>query len=137
MPACMPSCGPTWVPCRSLPVPVVIDHMAMFNAGAGIDQPGYDTLRALLAEGRVWAKLCAYRNLLSMPDRADWQLGQAFQQALITANPDQLVWGSDWPHLNVRQPIDAAVLLDDFRRWAGDANIVDRVLRTNPARLYG
>lgn len=121
---------------RALPVPVVIDHMAMFDVAAGIDEPGFAVLRSLVSEGRVWVKLCAYRNLLTLPDRAAWEAGRAFQQALSGDNPDQLVWGSDWPHLNVKQPTDAAELLQLFMDWSGDAALQQKVLVHNPRRLY-
>lgn len=122
---------------RALPVPVVIDHMGMFDVAAGPAEPGFATLCALLQEGRAWVKLCAYRNLLALPARADWEAGRAFQQALQQANPDQLVWGSDWPHLNVRNPPDTAGLLQLCKDWAGSAAQADKLLVVNPQRLYG
>jgi predicted TIM-barrel fold metal-dependent hydrolase len=117
----------------TLPVPVVIDHMGGFDAQAGVDDPGFRTLLDLLATGKVWVKLCAYRNLLNTPD---WQAGQAFQQKMLEANPERLVWGSDWPHLRVAPVPDAAQLLDMFRQWAGSETLVDQVLHQNPERLY-
>lgn len=122
---------------RALPVPVVLDHMAGFDVNAGVDEPGFASLVHLLSEGHVWVKLCAYRNLFSLPT-AQWAAaGRAFHQALIQSNPDQLVWGSDWPHLNVKPAPDAADLLALFKDWAGDASVVDKILQENPARLYG
>src|SRR4029453_10770903 len=50
-----------------LPVPVVIDHMGGFDVAAGVNDPGFRSLLSLLETGRVWVKLCAYRNLLSAP----------------------------------------------------------------------
>jgi predicted TIM-barrel fold metal-dependent hydrolase len=121
---------------RALPIPVVIDHMGMFDPAAGPDQPGFDTLRALLAEGRAWVKLCVYRNLLALPDRNEWSVGKAFQDALVAANPERVIWGSDWPHLNVAGATDSAALLQLFKDWAGDALTVERVLIRNPEALY-
>lgn len=117
---------------RSLPVPVVIDHMGGFDATAGIDAPGFRTLRTLLADGRVWVKLCAYRNLLGV---ADPEAGAPFVQALLQANPEQLVWGSDWPHLRVTPPPDTLGLLQQNQRWAG-VDHAEHVLVHNPGRLY-
>ncbi|MES2533851.1 MAG: amidohydrolase family protein [Pseudomonadota bacterium] len=120
-----------------LPVPVVIDHMAGFDVTAGVDDPGFRALLELLASGKVWVKLCAYRNLLTAPDP---EAGLAFQRAMIETRPDRLVWGSDWPHLRVTPVPDAAELLAMFRRWCGtDAmarEIADRILNDNPERLY-
>lgn len=121
---------------RALPVPVVIDHMGMFDPAAGPDQPGFVTLRGLLAEGGTWVKLCAYRNLLPIADRTAWSIGKAFQDALVAANPERVIWGSDWPHLNVPGATATAELLRLFETWAGDARTIERVLVGNPEALY-
>jgi predicted TIM-barrel fold metal-dependent hydrolase len=73
-----------------------------------------------------------------------------FAKALIAANADRVVWGSDWPHPGTaqvpgRRPTDLAPLLqiDDGRLlnqlpvWAPDPLIRKRILVDNPARLYG
>lgn len=132
-----------WTDCKALPaiasrltklpVPVVIDHMGGFDVHAGVDDPGFRALLDLLATGKVWIKLCAYRNLAGV---ADWRAGLPFQQKMIEANPERLVWGSDWPHLRVTPAPDAAQLLAMFKDWAGSAAIADQVLRLNPEQLY-
>jgi predicted TIM-barrel fold metal-dependent hydrolase len=116
-----------------LPVPVVIDHMGGFDVNAGVDDPGFRTLLGLLASGKVWVKLCAYRNLLNAPD---WQAGKPFQQKMMEVNPERLVWGSDWPHLRVTPVPDAARLLAMFKDWTGTAAMGNQVLTANPAKLY-
>ena len=121
---------------RALPVAVVIDHMGMFDAAAGMLQPGFDTLRALLGDGHAWVKLCAYRNLRGLAAGEAWSVGKAFQDALVAANPERVVWGSDWPHLNVTGTTDTAALLQLFKDWAADASTIERVLVTNPETLY-
>lgn len=118
---------------RELPVPVVIDHMGGFDVNAGVDEPGFRTLLRLLESGQVWVKLCAYRNLLNT---SDWEAGRAFQQAMVAANAERLVWGSDWPHLRVTPAPDAVQLLDMFMDWAGSDAVVRQVLSANPERLY-
>lgn len=118
----------------TLPVPVVIDHMGGFDVRAGVDAPGFQALLHLLVGGRVWVKLCAYRNLLGA---ADLEAGLPFHRMLLQANPDQLVWGSDWPHLRVEPAPDAAALLATLRRWTADAQLERAILLDNPARLYG
>src|SRR5205085_11281920 len=118
---------------RALPVPVVIDHMGGFDAKAGVDDPGFRTLLGLLETGKVWVKLCAYRNLLN---ESDWEVGRAFQQAMLAANPQRLVWGSDWPHLRVTPAPDAVQLLDMFMEWAGSDALVRQILGTNAESLY-
>jgi predicted TIM-barrel fold metal-dependent hydrolase len=132
-----------WTDCRALvdiadelqrlPVPVVIDHMGGFDAKAGVDTPGFRALLRLLESGKAWVKLCAYRNLLNEPD---WEVGRAFQQQMVAANPQRLLWGSDWPYLRVTPAPDPVQLLDMFMDWAGSDEVVRQVLTENPQRLY-
>ncbi|WP_028603614.1 amidohydrolase family protein [Ottowia thiooxydans] len=118
---------------RKLPMPVVIDHMGGFDVKAGPDEPGFRVLLELLETGRVWVKLCAYRNLLQEPD---WEAGRVFQKKMVEANPERLLWGSDWPHLRVTPTPDPVKLLDMFMDWSGSDAVVKQVLTLNPERLY-
>ena len=118
---------------RRLPVAVVIDHMGGFDVDAGIDDRGFRCLLSLVESGRAWVKLCAYRNLLAAPD---FELGKPFHEALLQANPERLLWGSDWPHLRVVPAPDAALLLAVFKRWTASDVLVSQILASNPAALY-
>jgi predicted TIM-barrel fold metal-dependent hydrolase len=119
---------------RALPVPCVLDHMAGFDHRAGPDAPGWRLVLELLAQRPVWVKLCAYRNLRDAPDP---QIGHGFVRDLCQANPEQLVWGSDWPHLNLLPPPGTRDLFDQFSDGVADPALVHRILVHNPARLYG
>jgi predicted TIM-barrel fold metal-dependent hydrolase len=133
---------------RSLPVPIVIDHFGLADAAAGTDQAGFPTLCDLLAQGRCWVKVsAAYRISKNEPDFPD---ATPIAKALIAANPDRVVWGTDWPHtgghsheqesepplIEYRQ-IDDGLLIDRLAHWAGDDVTLAKVLVHNPARLYG
>jgi len=59
-----------------------------------------------------------------------------FDEAMLKANPDSLVWGSDWPHLRVTPAPDAAQLLDALKRWTPDASLLHKILVSNPQALY-
>jgi predicted TIM-barrel fold metal-dependent hydrolase len=113
---------------------VVIDHMGGFDAHAGVDEPGFACLLSLVNAGHAWVKLCAYRNLLPATDLAPCQ---PFHEALLRANPQRLLWGSDWPHLRVVPSPDAALLLETFRRWTASPALVEQILVDNPSALYG
>ena len=119
---------------RQLPVPVVIDHMGGFDAQAGVDAAGFACLLSLVASGQAWVKLCAYRNVLPATDLAPCK---PFHTALLQANPQRLLWGSDWPHLRVVPSPDAALLLDTFKHWTASPALTEQILVTNPAALYG
>ena len=86
-----------------------------------------------MESGRAWVKLCAYRNLLNVDDA---ELGRPFHEALLAANPQRLLWGSDWPHLRVTPAPDTAALLEQFKRWTNDQQLVDQILVGNPETLY-
>ncbi|HWK72428.1 MAG TPA: amidohydrolase family protein [Burkholderiaceae bacterium] len=121
-----------------LPVPLVIDHMGHMKPANRDDlqHDGFLQLLRWLNTGRAWVKLSA-------PNRFDDPLPPypavaPFAQALVAANPEQLLWGSDWPHSSHagHMPNDAD-LLDVLALWAPDANVRQRILVDNPARLYG
>ena len=135
-----------WIDCRDLPdlwfrikdsaVPVVIDHMGRVDAKAGLGYPGFGFMTRLLGEGKIWVKLSgAYRNSDTWPDYPEVR---PFHETLVRANPEQCVWGTDWPHPNLaaRMPNDGA-LLDLFNAWTPDETVRHRILVENPARLYG
>jgi predicted TIM-barrel fold metal-dependent hydrolase len=130
------------------PVPVVFDHFAGARAELGTQQPGFAGLLKLVQSGKAYVKISgAYRASKLAPDYADVV---PLAKALIAANPDRIVWGTDWPHPNSatvpgRKPTDLAPLfqIDDGRLlnqlpvWAPDARIRKQILVDNPARLYG
>lgn len=130
------------------PVPVVFDHFGGAQAELGTDQPGFSDLLALVKSGKAYVKISgAYRASKLAPDYPDVV---PLARALIAANSDRIVWGTDWPHPNSvtppgRKPTDVTPLyqIDDGRLfnqlpvWAPDAVIRKLILVDNPARLYG
>ena len=121
----------------ALPVEVVIDHMGHMPTSIGVDHPGFRDMLALLAEGRCWVKLSgAYR--ITCAEDLPYDDVTPYARALVQANPDRLLWASDWPHpyINVAMPNDGS-LLDLLDTWVGDRNVRDRILVDNPAALYG
>ena len=121
---------------QSIGVPVVIDHMGRGDARAGIGTPGFQSLLRLVGEGGCWVKLSgAHRISRNPPDYPD---AQPFCEALVRANPEQLVWGGDWPHPRMDEAMpDVGHLLDLFQQWTPDDATRRRILVANPARLYG
>ena len=116
-------------------VEVVFEHMGMLNVSLGLQDANFQRMLALLREGRIWVKLSVCRCSVQAPAYADLR---PFHDALVEANPDQLLWGSDWPYIRMEgiEP-DAGVLLDLFCEWVADPEIQSKVLVDNPARLYG
>ncbi|KAA0180776.1 amidohydrolase family protein [Cupriavidus gilardii] len=123
---------------KALGLPLVVDHMGRMSTARGVGDPGFQTLCAMLAEGVAWAKISGADRL--NPGGAPYYEVDPFATALLKANPDQVVWGSDWPHINYFEPHlmpDDGVLFNLLARWLPDAEARERVLVTNPARLYG
>ena len=120
---------------KSIGVPAVIDHMGRTDARAGVDTPGFQSLVRLLGEGGCWVKLSgAHRLSTRAPDYPD---ARPFHEALIRANPEQLIWGTDWPHPRIEGEMpDAGHLLDLFNEWTPDESTRRKILSDNPARLY-
>jgi predicted TIM-barrel fold metal-dependent hydrolase len=130
------------------PVPVVFDHFGRAQAPLGVGQPGFSDLVELLRSGKAYVKISgAYRVSQQAPDFAD---AAPLARALIAANPERIVWGTDWPHPNSEplpgygamdvRPffrIDDARLLNRLPLWAPDAGVRKKILVDNPARLYG
>jgi predicted TIM-barrel fold metal-dependent hydrolase len=118
------------------PVEVMIDHMGRPDTRRGTGAPGFQALIRLLQSGRGWSKLSApYRTSTQPFPHADIT---PFAHALVTAVPDRLVWGSDWPHvmLDTAMPNDGD-LCDQLATWVPDAATRAKILVANPARLYG
>ena len=132
----------------SSPVPVVFDHFGGADAALGLEQPGWADLVEAVKSGKAYVKISgAYRLSNKGPDYPD---AVPFAKALIAANADRLVWGTDWPHPNSttspdKKPteltplyqIDDGRLLNQLAVWAPDAAIRKKILVDNPVRLYG
>jgi predicted TIM-barrel fold metal-dependent hydrolase len=129
------------------PVPVVFDHFGGARAARGLNQPGFSDLLELVKSGKAYVKISgAYRASTHGPDYAD---AAPLAQALIGANPNRIVWGTDWPHpgstppghkpteLSLLTQIDDGRLLNQLPVWAPDPAVRKKILVDNPATLYG
>jgi predicted TIM-barrel fold metal-dependent hydrolase len=121
---------------KGIELPVVIDHMGRSDARAGTGTPGFQSLLRAVGEGWCWSKLSgAHRLSLEAPDYPD---PRPFHEALVKANPETLVWGGDWPHPHVEGEMpDAGHLFELFQQWTPDPATRERILVSNPAKLYG
>lgn len=120
---------------KALPVPVVLDHIGWPDPGKGVDDPGFQVLLRLVGEGAVSVKLSAPYRMADAPYTAL----DPFVRALVAANPEACLWGSDWPHIMLAgaQMPSAAALYEAFRRCVPDDAVAHRILVTNPERVYG
>lgn len=127
-------------------VPTVFDHFGGLQAARGLQQPGFADLVELVRSGRAYVKISgAYRSSTQEPDYPDLA---PFAKMLIEANPDRILWGTDWPHPAppiARKdasepmplfPMDDGRLLNLLPIWAPDPAIRKKILVDNPARLF-
>lgn len=121
----------------ALPNTITLDHFASVRAEKGIDQPGFKTLLRLLDTGRVWIKL-------SGPMRCqdgDWPYPAVtpMARALVKHRPDRLVFGTDWPHVNMdgRNVPNDGDLVNLIPEWIEDPAAQKQILVDNPRKLYG
>jgi predicted TIM-barrel fold metal-dependent hydrolase len=112
---------------RRLPIQVVFDHMGQWLPGDRDNERGFEILLELLAEGRSWVKLSNPRFAPSTV-RA---------KRLISANPNRVLWGSDWPHVSHPLPHpDDRQLLGSLTDWVPDETTLQLILQRNPQELY-
>ena len=131
------------------PVPLVIDHFGGALASGGVQQPGFNALVSLVKAGTAYVKISGAADLVSTqaPEYADVA---PLARALVAANPQRVLWGTNWPHpdarvLPGRKNTDIAPLMqtDDGRVlnllafWVPDTAVRRTILVENPARLYG
>jgi len=121
----------------ALPNPIVLDHFASIPAAGGVDQPAVKTVLKMLDTGRVWLKLsgpmrCTMENF---PYPSMTPLAHAF----VKHAPERMVWGSDWPHVNLdgREMVNDGDLLDLLAEWVPDNAVRNRILAQNANALYG
>lgn len=126
------------------PVPVVFDHFGGAQASGGTSQRGFDVLLDLIRSGRAYVKVSApYRGSTAAPDFAD--MGP-LAKALIGANVNRVLWGTDWPHpdttpgrpateISPLRQIDDGRVFNQFATWTTPTQR-KAILVGNPAELY-
>ena len=132
----------------SAQVPFVFDHFGGVQASLGLGQTGFESLLHLVRAGSAYIKISgAYRSATQAPNYPD---AAPFAKALIAANPQRVLWGTDWPHpdssivpgrKNTDEapllPVDDGALCNQLAVWAPEAALRTRILVQNPAELYG
>ncbi|MEL6607864.1 MAG: amidohydrolase family protein [Pseudomonadota bacterium] len=117
-----------------LGVPLVIDHLGWPDLSLGMDDPGFQTLLRLLGDGHVTLKLSALYRLCPAP----YDQAAPFVEAALAANPEALLWGTDWPHLMLADAAmpNAGTLMDVFNAHVPRAADRQTILVDTPTRLF-
>jgi 2-pyrone-4,6-dicarboxylate lactonase len=120
----------------SLPTTVVVDHMGVPNVRKGVDDPENQRFIRMLEKHRnIWSKVtCPERMTLAGPPYDDVV---PFGRALVRNFPDRVLWGTDWPHPNMKKAApDDGVLVDWVPKIAPSTAEQQVLLVENPMRLY-
>jgi len=119
-----------------LPVPFIIDHMGRVPTRDGLDQRPFEILLETARMDNCWVKICGAERISSAgPPFTD---AVPFGQAILEVCPDRVLWGTDWPHPNIKRhmPNDGD-LVDLIPLFMPDPAVQRAVLVDNPHRLYG
>ncbi|MBI2296834.1 MAG: amidohydrolase family protein [Betaproteobacteria bacterium] len=117
-----------------LRVPFIIDHMGRVEAGHGLGQKPFRELLDLMKNELAWVKVSGPERISSAGK--PFHDAIPFARALIEAAPDRVLWGSDFPHPNVKWMPNDGELVDLFATMCDDEALRRRVLVDNPTRLY-
>ena len=119
---------------KSLRVPFIIDHMGRVEAKHGLDQKPFRELLELMKNALAWGKVSGPERISSTGK--PFHDAIPFARALITAAPDRVLWGTDFPHPNVKWMPNDGELVDLFAATVQDDATRRKILVDNPARLY-
>jgi len=119
----------------SIPIPKIIDHMGRVPTSGGIHQRPFRILLEFMGREDFWVKVCGSERISQGgPPFYD---AVPYAMALIDVAPDRILWGTDWPHPNIKKfmPNDGD-LVDLVPLFARNANLQRKLLVENPQRLY-
>ncbi|MBC7278091.1 amidohydrolase family protein [Nocardioides sp.] len=127
----------------SLPVPLVVDHMGRPDVTKDADGPEFAAFLDFVAANDVWVKVsCPERLTVTGPPAVDGQR-RAYQDVIPFARkvverfPDRVLWGTDWPHPNLKDHMpDDGLLVDHIPHIAPTPELQQALLVDNPMRLY-
>ena len=121
---------------KQLPGIVVVDHLGRPDVTQTVDGPGFQAFANLMADmPNLWTKVsCPERLTVAGPPYDDVV---PFQRHLVEHFSDRVLWGTDWPHPNMKshRP-DDGLLVDTIARIAPTAALQQALLVDNPMRLY-
>ncbi|MEX0304455.1 MAG: amidohydrolase family protein [Leisingera sp.] len=120
----------------SLPATVVVDHMGRPDADKGVDHPDFQRFLDLMAKHEnFWTKVsCPERLTVQGPPYGDVV---PFARELVDRFPDRVLWGTDWPHPNMKSHMpDDGHLVDVIPQIATTPEKQKALLVDNPMRLY-
>jgi 2-pyrone-4,6-dicarboxylate lactonase len=128
----------------TLPTTVVVDHMGRPDVAKPVDGPEFERfLRMMREHAHIWSKVsCPERLSITGPPAIDGERNAyrdvvPFARRLVEAFPERVLWGTDWPHPNLKNHMpDDGLLVDYVPHIAPTAALQQKLLVDNPMRLY-
>ena len=117
-----------------LRVPFIVDHMGRVEAGHGLDQKPFRLMLELMKNEQAWVKVSGPERVSSAGK--PFHDAIPFARALIDAAPGRVLWGTDFPHPNVKWMPNDGELVDLFAKVCDDEALRKRILVDNPTKLY-
>ena len=122
---------------KALPTTVVFDHMARPDVAKGTDSKEFNLLMKLMENEKFWCKTTCPERLTKISPEYNYSDVLPFMQKLVTTFPDRVLWGTDWPHPNMKSHMpDDGKLVDIIEMFAPDITTQKKLLVDNPLRLY-
>ncbi len=122
---------------KALPTTVVFDHMARPDVAKGTDSKEFNLLMRLMENEKFWCKTTCPERLTKISPEYNYSDVLPFMQKLVTNFPDRVLWGTDWPHPNMKSHMpDDGKLVDIIAMFAPDLTTQKKLLVDNPLRLY-
>lgn len=128
----------------ALPTVVVVDHMGRPDVTKPVDGPEFELFVKMMREhSNIWSKVsCPERLTVTGPpalggEKNAYRDVVPFAKRLVETFPDRVLWGTDWPHPNLKNHMpDDGLLVDFIPRIATSAELQRKLLFGNPMRLY-
>src|SRR5215470_12691841 len=132
-----PDLAERWPLFTSLPTTVVVDHMGRPDVTQPVDGPDFARFTRFMREHEnVWSKVSGAERL-SVSGPPDYADVVPFARHVVETFPDRVIWGTDWPHPNMKSHMpDDGNLVDLIPRIAPAEDQQHRLLVDNPMRLY-
>jgi 2-pyrone-4,6-dicarboxylate lactonase len=132
-----PDLAERWQLFTSLPTTVVVDHMGRPDVTQPVDSPGFAQFTRFMREHEnVWSKVSGAERL-SVSGPPGYADVVPFARHIVETFPDRVIWGTDWPHPNMKSHMpDDGNLVDLVPRIAPTEDLRHRLLVGNPQRLY-
>jgi 2-pyrone-4,6-dicarboxylate lactonase len=128
----------------TLPTTVVVDHMGRPDVAKPVDGPEFELFVRMMREhANIWSKVsCPERLSIAGPPAIDGERNAyrdvvPFARRLVETFPERVLWGTDWPHPNLKNHMpDDGLLVDYVPHIAPTAALQQKLLVDNPMRLY-